>query len=220
MYKKPPHPGHASSFPITQVLRTSLFRFQFVESEEATEFNAGTMKVALITASSAGLGAAIAKAMVSDMRIVLNYSSNASRANALAEELQKTASQHKIEGEDNATPRVVAFRADLGKRSEIEDLVSAAIRTYGRLDVVVSNGGWTRIRNFNDLADNVDEDDWDRCFNINVKAHMWLMKAASPHLEASEGSFVTVASVAGVKPSGSSIVSTSLSICLPLSTKH
>lgn len=53
------------------------------------------------------------------------------------------------------------------------------------------------------------EDDWDRCFNMNVKSHLWLMHAAKPHLEANEqgGSFVTTASLAGVKVSGSSLVS-------------
>ncbi|KAJ9603116.1 hypothetical protein H2200_012411 [Cladophialophora chaetospira] len=173
------------------------------------------MKVALVTASSAGLGAAIAKVMVFNVRVVINYSSNASRAEALIDELHEVASRSKAPGSDcegsdstnvdSAVPRAVAFRADLGKRSDIEDLVSAAIKTYGRLDVVVSNGGWTRIRKFNDLDDNMDEDDWDKCFNINVKAHMWLMKVVRPHLEATEGAFITVASVAGVKPSGSSV---------------
>ena len=114
------------------------------------------MKVALITASSAGLGAAIARAMVSDMKIVLNYSSNESRVKVLIEELLSIASQSNNSNEDQGLPRVVAFRADIGKRLDIENLVSSAIRTYGRLDVVVSNGGWTQIRNFNDLDDNLD----------------------------------------------------------------
>ena len=42
---------------------------------------------------------------------------------------------------------------------------------------------------------------------MNVKSHLWLLYAAKPHLEASEdgGSFITVASLAGVRPSGSSL---------------
>lgn len=42
-------------------------------------------------------------------------------------------------------------------------------------------------------------------FLYNVKSHLWLMHAAKAHLEASEGAFVTTASVAGIKPSGSSL---------------
>lgn len=56
-------------------------------------------------------------------------------------------------------------------------------------------------------TDNVLEDDWDRCFNMNVKSHLWLMHAARQHLDETEGSFITTASVAGVNHSGSSLVS-------------
>lgn len=58
----------------------------------------------------------------------------------------------------------------------------------------------------------MEESDWDTCFNFNVKSHLFLFHAAKPHLEKSEGSFTSVASVAGVTSSGSSIVSLSLKI--------
>lgn len=41
---------------------------------------------------------------------------------------------------------------------------------------------------------------------MNVKSHLWLMHAAKPHLEEAEGAFVTTASLAGIKLSGSSLV--------------
>ena len=44
--------------------------------------------------------------------------------------------------------------------------------------MLVSNGGWTRFSNFADVEDGVEEADWDRCFNMNVKSHLWLMHAA------------------------------------------
>ena len=49
------------------------------------------------------------------------------------------------------------------------------------------------------------EEDWDKCFLYNVKAHLWLLYAARSELEKNEGAFITTASVAGVKPSGSSL---------------
>ncbi|KAJ5309165.1 hypothetical protein N7508_004544 [Penicillium antarcticum] len=138
------------------------------------------MKVALVTASSAGLGTAIAKSLAPNMRVVNNYWSNAERAELIQKEMGIIAGSDK--------------------------LVSDTIDTMGRLDVVVSNGGWTRIRKLDDLDQNVDENDWDQCFNINVKSHLFLLHAARKYLDETQGSFVTVASVAGVKPSGSSIV--------------
>ena len=44
-----------------------------------------------------------------------------------------------------------------------------------------------------------------KCFVYNVKTHLWLMEAAKEELEKTEGAFVTTASTAGVKPSGSSL---------------
>lgn len=160
-------------------------------------------KVALVTAGSAGLGAAIARTLARDahMRIVINYSSNSDRANSLIQDLQKlTPANH--EGKN----RFIAIKADMGKKDEIRRLVDEAHAAMGRLDVVVSNAGWTKMRNFMDLDDGVDEDDWDRCFNVNVKSHLWLFHAAKQHLDQSEGAFISTASVAGVKPSGSSLV--------------
>lgn len=80
------------------------------------------------------------------------------------------------------------------------------MKVMGRLDLVVSNHGWTKIRDFANLDDNMEESDWDLCYNMNVKSHLWLFHAARKYLEESEGSFVTTASVAGVIPGGSSMV--------------
>ncbi|KIX07200.1 uncharacterized protein Z518_01853 [Rhinocladiella mackenziei CBS 650.93] len=166
-----------------------------------------TAKVALVTASSAGLGAATVKALASHFRVVVNYNSRLEKAEQVMKEASNIPPLYKSSG-----PRFHAIKADISQRSEIQRLVSETVATMGRLDVVVSNGGWTRLTNFFDLEQQVNEDDWDRCFNLNVKSHLWLLYAAKPHLEkiADEvsglgGAFVTVASLAGVRPSGSSL---------------
>ncbi|EXJ59831.1 alcohol dehydrogenase [Cladophialophora yegresii CBS 114405] len=164
-------------------------------------------KVALVTASSAGLGAATVKALAPYFRVVVNYHSRAEKA----EQVIREASQIPPAAADSSPteePRFHAIKADVSQRSEIERLVSETVATMGRLDVVVSNAGWTRLTNFFDIDQQVNEADWDRCFNVNVKSHLWLLYAAKPHLEKSEaggGAFVTVASLAGVRPSGSSL---------------
>jgi hypothetical protein len=75
----------------------------------------------------------------------------------------------------------------------------------GRLDVVISNAGYTRLTNFMNFDEQHFDEDWDKCFLYNVKAHMWLAYACREHLDVSEGAFITTASIAGVKPSGSSL---------------
>lgn len=171
---------------------------------------AAPTKVALVTASSAGLGAACVKALAPHYRVVVNYYSRPEKAESLIKEAEQIpiATQPAANGSaTGSSPRFTAIKADLGERSEIQRLVQETVDKMGRLDVVVSNQGWTRLTNFFNLDDQVVEDDWDKCFNFNVKSHLWLLYAAKPHLSKSEGggAFVTVASLAGVRPSGSSL---------------
>lgn len=164
-------------------------------------------KVALVTAGSAGLGACIAKMLARQgMRVVVNYSSNVTRADILVSELQSAFSASAT----SSTDHFVAVQADMGDRDAVERLVAATYQKMGRIDVVVSNAGWTKMRDFLDLDDGLYDEDWDRCFRINVKSHLWLFHAVRPYLDATQGSFITTASVAGIKPSGSSLVSGAL----------
>ena len=160
-------------------------------------------KVALVTGSSAGLGAAIAKALSRDYRIVVNYHSDLSKAQKVAEECTRALE----EDGTSITPRSHIVKADISVRSDIIKLVEEVMTVMGRLDVVVSNVGWTRIVRFSDLEQNMDDEDWDRCFSVNVKSQLWLFHAARPHLQANSdgGSFLVVSSLAGIVPAGSSI---------------
>lgn len=161
-------------------------------------------KVALITAGSAGLGAAVARALASEsMRVVINYSANHDRADRLLESLTQ---DFPPTTRDLKGKQFFAIQADLEKKADIARLVDETVAEMGQLDVVVSNGGWTKFSTFGDLDDGVEEADWDRCFNMNVKSHLFLMHAAKKYLDETEGSFITTASLAGVKPSGSSLV--------------
>ncbi|KAI1356336.1 hypothetical protein F5Y01DRAFT_76213 [Xylaria sp. FL0043] len=161
--------------------------------------------VALITAGSAGLGAAAARLFAQHgYRVVINYSNNAERANQLLNELPGLSSLPKDGAEENKNFAVI--KADLGSREEIKRLVQETIERFGRLDVLFSNGGWTRVRGLASLDDNCYEEEWDRAFNMNVKSPLWLMHAAKKHLEETEGAFITTASLAGVIHSGSSLV--------------
>ncbi|MBE3042256.1 SDR family NAD(P)-dependent oxidoreductase [Candidatus Bathyarchaeota archaeon] len=168
-------------------------------------------KVALVTGGSAGLGAAIARLLARDlhMSVIINYSQNESRASDLVRELQEA--QVPKDGLD--PPVFKAIQADLHSKPAVARLVEEAVAaTGGRLDVVVSNFGWTKMTNFADLEEGVDEEMWDMCFNANVKSHLWLFYAARRYLEEAnereEGAavFVSTASTAGVKPAGSSLV--------------
>jgi NAD(P)-dependent dehydrogenase (short-subunit alcohol dehydrogenase family) len=158
--------------------------------------------VALITAGSAGLGAATARLFASNgMRVVINYSSNSERAETMVKDLEMLSPL----SSNGASKNFFSVKADLAKRDDIIRLVDESVAAMGQLDVVFSNVGWTQIRNIMDLDDNMNEDDWDHCYQMNVKSHLFLMHASRKYLEDTGGAFITTASLAGVKPSGSSL---------------
>ncbi|KAI1105269.1 NAD(P)-binding protein [Jackrogersella minutella] len=160
------------------------------------------MSVALVTAGSAGLGAAAVRLFAKNsFRVIVNYANNDERANKLVTELPALSTL----SPDGADGNFVAIKADLGSRDDINRLVEETVDRFGRLDVIFSNGGWTRFRGLVSIDDNAHEEEWDRAFNINVKSHLWLMQAAKKHLDETEGAFITTASIAGVVPSGSSL---------------
>lgn len=157
--------------------------------------------VALVTAGSAGLGAATARLFAQNgMRVVVNFAHNQDRANTVVAELDKVSTL------PASSANFKAIKADLGCRDELIQLVEVTVATMGRLDVVFSNGGWTKLTDIHNLDENMVEEDWDKCFNMNVKSHLFLMHAAQKHLAATEGAFITTASLAGVKSIGSSLV--------------
>lgn len=167
--------------------------------------------VALVTAGSAGLGAVVAKAFAQQgYRVVINYSSNSERAESLVAQLPGQEAGQSAGSQGVA--RYIAIRADLGTQEDIQRLVKETHHAMGRLDVLFSNGGWSRFCDTISINDNAFEDDWDRAFNMNVKSHLWLLHAAMPYLEDAEGSFITTSSIAGVRGMGSSLVFDSISL--------
>ncbi|KAK4693016.1 hypothetical protein P7C71_g4303, partial [Lecanoromycetidae sp. Uapishka_2] len=100
-------------------------------------------KVALVTAGSAGLGAAVARALASEsMRIVINYSANHDRANGLLESLSDEFSNRPF----NATgKRFFAIQADLEKKADIVGLVDETVKAMDRR-IVHHHGFFSRCQ--------------------------------------------------------------------------
>lgn len=180
----------------------------------STTVAAETAPIVLVTAGSAGLGAAGARLFAANgYRVVVNYHSNTARAEELLAELQaisagSSSSFSSAAADAQQQPKHALVKADMGDREQIRALVAKTVAFAGgggAIDVIFSNQGYTHIRGWDSLDDNAIEDDWDRCFNVNVKSHLWLMQAAKPHLEAAEGCMVVTSSLAGVCPGGSSL---------------
>lgn len=138
---------------------------------------------ALITGSSTGIGAAVAKAYAAHgMRVIVHYKSSEAEANAVVAEIRAAG------GEAHA------LRADVSDSAATEDLVGKAAEKLGGLDVLVNNAGALVKRT---PIGEVDDAFFDSVVDLNVRSVVMASKAALPHLKQSgHSSVINLSSVA------------------------
>jgi len=144
--------------------------------------------VALVTGSSSGIGEAVARRFASaGASVLVNSSKSEEAGRAVAESL----------------PDAHYVRADVATDGP-HRLVEAALERWGRIDTLVNNAGTTEVIPHHDLQA-ADVEVWRRIFEVNVFGTWAMTVAAVPALRQAQGSVVNVASVAGLRPTGSSI---------------
>jgi NAD(P)-dependent dehydrogenase (short-subunit alcohol dehydrogenase family) len=90
------------------------------------------------------------------------------------------------------------FACDVTEPDAAEQILTACLERFGRVDVLVNNAGTSRAASLEELT----EDDWREQWELNVMAPMRLMRAIAPKMaEAGDGRIVNVASSSGKRPS-------------------
>ena len=151
-----------------------------------------TGKVAVVTGASKGIGAAIARALAAEgASVVVNYATGKAGAETVVGAITK------------AGGKAIAVAGDVTKAAEAKGIIEAAVRSFGRLDILVNNSG---IYEFAPI-EAITEEHFHRQFNTNVLGLLLTTQAAVPHL--TEGaSIINISSaVTRITPAASAVYS-------------
>jgi meso-butanediol dehydrogenase/(S,S)-butanediol dehydrogenase/diacetyl reductase len=142
-------------------------------------------KVAIVTGAARGIGGAVALALAREkVRVVA-----ADILNTEGAEFQALLAKTNEEGLE-----IFPFSVDVADRSAVKEMVRKALFRFGQLDILVNAAGIISVCPVADM----DEKEWDRIMDVNLKGVFLCCQAAIPQLiKRGEGRIINVASVAG-----------------------
>ena len=146
-----------------------------------------TGRVAMVTASSRGIGFGIAQAMAGRGASVVISSRKADAC----EDAARTIS--------DAGGDALAIPCNVGHKDQLEGLVEAAMARWGQIDILVCNAGINPY--YGPLAE-IGDDAFDKTMGTNVRSTLWLCNMVLPGMaERGGGAALLIASIAGLRGS-------------------
>ncbi len=140
------------------------------------------MKTVLITGSSRGIGAAIARRLNNEYKIIINYNNSKDKAFKLLYELRKT------------NPNVIAIKADASNEDEVSIMFDVAEKNFGHVDILINNAG---ISHFS-LIQDIEFDTWKNVINTNLNSVFLNSKRAIPNMiSKGDGVIINMSSIWG-----------------------
>ena len=156
-------------------------------------------KVVVITGASSGLGAAAARHLSSLGAVVVLGARRKEKIDEIAAEINGRGGQ------------ALAVKTDVTDVNQAKHLVDTAVKTYGKIDVLLNNAGLMPLSPLEYLK----IDDWNRCIDVNIKGVLYGIAAALPYMkEQKSGQIISVSSVAGhtITPGGAVYSATKYSV--------
>jgi 3-oxoacyl-[acyl-carrier protein] reductase len=147
-------------------------------------------KVAVVTGASKGIGAEIARQLAAaGAAVVVNYASSRAGADKVVADITAKGG------------KAVAVKGDVSKAAEAQGIVDAAVKQFGRLDVLVNNSG---VYEFAPI-EAVTEESFHRMFNVNVLGLLLITRAAVKHLGAGASVINIGSAVSRITPPNSAV---------------
>lgn len=145
-----------------------------------------TGRVAIVTGGGRGIGRGIALCLSKAGAKVAVNDRDKGPADEVAAEIRAAGGE------------AIVIQADVSKRDQVEGLMKEALDVFGAIDILVNNAG-VGVENLGTpLLQNLTEDDWDRCYETNIRAHFLTCKAVLPQMvERKSGRIINISSVSG-----------------------
>jgi NAD(P)-dependent dehydrogenase (short-subunit alcohol dehydrogenase family) len=139
-------------------------------------------KVAIVTGSTMGIGKALALELCQrGAKVVINGRNRV--------RLEQTVNEFSGQGYN-----VTSCLADVTDFGDCARLIDAAVKNFGRIDILITNAGIVGYSSF----ENFDPAEYRKAIDSNIYGSLFPAKAALPHLKESEGSLVFISSLAGM----------------------
>lgn len=141
-------------------------------------------QVGVVTGAAKRIGRSIALRLAAEgAAVVVNYATSKSDAEAVAREIGANGG------------RAIAVQADVTRRAEVQKLMAATEREFGRVDILVNNAGMFFPAKFSELT----EEQWDRIMNVNLKSQYLCAQEVAPMMKKhGRGRIVNLASLGGL----------------------
>lgn len=141
-------------------------------------------KVALVTGASSGIGKAIAILYAKEgAQVIVNYSGNEEAALKVVEEIKSYGKSAE------------SIKCDVSNYEDVKNMIDYIVNKYGKIDILVNNAGITK----DNLIMRMDEEDFDKVININLKGCFNTIKCASKYMIKQKcGKIINMSSVIGL----------------------
>jgi len=164
-------------------------------------------KVAIVTGSATGVGAAAAIMLAEKgINVIINYTRS-------KDDAEETAALCREKGAE-----AITFQADVSEDDDCRGMAQAAIDEWGRIDYLINNAARTKFNPFPQM-DGVNKQDFLDIYAVNVVGAYQMIRAVEPHMRKNGGSIVNDSSIGGVTGIASSIPYAASKAALNLMTK-